>query len=139
MLNKSILGPFSPDDVVSFQPIGQPHLRPQMHKIGTFCEVLEHALTDSNLAEIINRYLKDNALETYSYYKTGHGRQEYSHYQNWFSEGVTCETLKTDGSGWQHGKMKITVQINVEFCPNDAESDASPLDEIRQTISDTEV
>ncbi|OUC12896.1 MAG: hypothetical protein B0A82_20030 [Alkalinema sp. CACIAM 70d] len=136
MLNKSVLELFSPDDVISFQPIGQTHLRPQMHKVSAFRKVLENALTESNLAEVINQYLKNNALETYSHYKTGHGRQECSHYQNWFSEGVACETLKTDGSGWQPGKMKITVQINVEFCPNDLESEASPLDEIRQTISD---
>jgi hypothetical protein len=64
---------------------------------------------------------------------------------NWFTQGVDCEILKTNGKGWQKGKIRI--KISLEFCPNQTDelpesSDAvdgnsdSTLDDIRQMIGE---
>ncbi len=39
-------------------------------------------------------------------------------YSNWFKEtGVVCEVLKTEGGGWQKGK----IRFRVEFIPDEPE------------------
>ncbi|BAZ16334.1 hypothetical protein NIES4071_82100 [Calothrix sp. NIES-4071] len=33
--------------------------------------------------------------------------REVNNYLNRFNEGIICEVLKTDGQGWQSGKMRL--------------------------------
>jgi len=52
-------------------------------------------------------------------------------------EGVECEVMTTDQTGWQKGKVRIK-QIELEFCPQSEvfDQDNSPLDELRSTEVD---
>lgn len=50
----------------------------------------------------------------------------------WLGDGEDCEILKTDSSGWQTGKIKIQVNLTLEFVPDKPEESQSPLDDIRQ-------
>ncbi len=55
----------------------------------------------------------------------------------WFDEGVDCEILKPDAKGWRRGKFRM--RIFLEFCPDESEiaQPESPLDDIRQTITES--
>ncbi|MGI0493718.1 KGK domain-containing protein [Alkalinema pantanalense CENA528] len=57
-------------------------------------------------------------------------------------EGIQCKLLEPGKSQWVSGKVRLVLEFQpdepeepVEAVPN-SESQASPLDEIRQTISD---
>ena len=47
-----------------------------------------------------------------------------------FSEGEECEILRIGSQGWQKGKLKINLTL--EFIPDEAKVEKSPLDDIRQ-------
>jgi KGK domain len=52
----------------------------------------------------------------------------------WFSDGIECEVLTPNSSGWQKGKVRINVSI--EFCPDtlergESETETSPLNWLR--------
>lgn len=68
--------------------------------------------------------------------------------QEWFMDGIDCEVLKIGAKGWQKGKVKIKLEVSLEFCPDEPvlkESSASnepeisqpesPLDDIRRMIN----
>ncbi|MEG3439087.1 KGK domain-containing protein [Pannus brasiliensis CCIBt3594] len=62
--------------------------------------------------------------------------QESNYTLDLIEEGVPCEILKANSSGWQKGKLKI--RVSVEFYPDEPESiepPPSPLDDIRQSMS----
>lgn len=44
-------------------------------------------------------------------------------------KGILCEVLKSGAKGWQKGR----IRLNIEFCPDEAES---PLDDIRQKLQE---
>ncbi|WP_019507215.1 KGK domain-containing protein [Pleurocapsa sp. PCC 7319] len=50
----------------------------------------------------------------------------------WFQDGEKCEILKAGSSGWQKGKIKLKLNISLEFIPDKPEEIESPLDDIRQ-------
>lgn len=62
---------------------------------------------------------------------------------NWFFDGIDCEVLKIGSKGWQKGKVKINLQVSLEFCPDEPEIEEtpvsnepeSPLDDIRRLIN----
>lgn len=51
----------------------------------------------------------------------------------WFVEGIGCEILKPGSKGWQKGKVKLHINVTVEFCPDEPEIEEpeSPLDDFR--------
>lgn len=61
----------------------------------------------------------------------------------WFRDGIDCEVLKIGAKGWQKGKVKINLQVSLEFCPDEPEVEEtslsnepeSPLDDIRRMIN----
>lgn len=55
---------------------------------------------------------------------------------NMFNGETTCEILKAGSQGWQKGKLQINVTL--EFIPDEPESEASPLDDIRQAAVENE-
>jgi hypothetical protein len=70
----------------------------------------------------------------------------YTFYENWFGDGIDCEILRIGGKGWKKGKVKIKVQVSLEFCPDELEIEEtqandeitqpeSPLDDLRQKIN----
>lgn len=80
------------------------------------------------------------------------GEQRHKHYhrfhERWFGDGIDCEILKLRAKGWQKGKVRIKLNVSLEFCPDDEldieETQASsrleigppesPLDDIRRMI-----
>ncbi|MGB2923700.1 MAG: KGK domain-containing protein, partial [Limnothrix sp.] len=61
--------------------------------------------------------------------------EEYDSYKRWFTDGYEAEVLDVGGEGWKKGRVKINISI--EFIPDHPEefSQESPLDDIRQSIS----
>lgn len=69
-------------------------------------------------------------------------------YENWFIDGINCEIFKIGNKGWQKGKIRIKLNISLEFCPDEPEVEKnlavnlqeisqseSPLDDIRRIIN----
>jgi hypothetical protein len=56
--------------------------------------------------------------------------------QQWLLDGIDCEMLQIEAKGWQKGKIKINLQVSLEFCPNEPEIEKieSPLDDLRKII-----
>ncbi|BFM38491.1 KGK domain-containing protein [Synechocystis sp. LKSZ1] len=54
-----------------------------------------------------------------------------------FGEGLQCRILRSNSEGWKSGKIKVNVNISIEFIPDEPEitEPESPLDEIRREIS----
>jgi hypothetical protein len=65
-------------------------------------------------------------------------------YEKWFDEGIECEILKLRSGGWQKGKVRINLEVSVEFFPDEPEIEEttdikepeSPLDDLRRMIND---
>ena len=56
--------------------------------------------------------------------------------QLWLEEGEKCEILKADSTtGWQAGKIKLKIDVTLEFIPDEPELEKSPLDDVREEIS----
>ena len=53
----------------------------------------------------------------------------------WFSEGEECEILRAGSQGWEKGKIKLKMNITLEFIPDELEETKSPLDDVRQEIN----
>jgi len=69
-------------------------------------------------------------------------RQKRYMYEKWFDEGIECEILKLRSGGWQKGKVRINLEVSIEFCPDEPEIEEikepeSPLDDLRRMINDT--
>lgn len=71
------------------------------------------------------------------------------HYEKWLSDGINCEILKIGAKGWQKGKVRIKLNIGLEFCPDEPvieetqliskpeiNQSESSLDDIRQMMKD---
>lgn len=56
---------------------------------------------------------------------------------DWFDKGVNCEILKICSQGWQKGKLRINIQVSLEFCSDEPEiqQPESPLDDLRKTLN----
>jgi len=39
--------------------------------------------------------------------------------EKYIKDGITCRVLKVN-EGWKNGKIKFTININVDFFPNDS-------------------
>jgi KGK domain len=53
--------------------------------------------------------------------------------RSWFEDGIKCEILKPNSTGWQQGRVRINVTI--EFCADEQEGEESALNSIRQSQS----
>lgn len=47
----------------------------------------------------------------------------------WFEDGIECEILKPNSTGWQKGKFRINVTI--EFCPDEIAEEIDVLERLR--------
>lgn len=48
----------------------------------------------------------------------------------WFKDGENCEILKAGSSGWQTGKLRLKINLTLEFIPDEPQETASPLDDV---------
>ena len=58
-----------------------------------------------------------------------------SNKQLWLEDGEKCEILKAGSSGWQTGRIKLKINLILEFIPDEPEAEKSPLDDVRQEIN----
>ncbi|BAZ44135.1 hypothetical protein NIES4102_11410 [Chondrocystis sp. NIES-4102] len=80
----------------------------------------------------VNKVIKDDAIPAIHSYIH---RQLTLSSQTWFTDGEECEILRAGSSGWQKGKIK--VNITLEFIPDTATENSSPLDDLRQEINNS--
>ena len=72
-------------------------------------------------------------------------------YEEWFGKGIECEILRVGAQGWKKGKMKLKLNVTIEFCPDEPEVEEtpennesetsqpeSPLDDLRRQLLDRE-
>ena len=65
---------------------------------------------------------------------------DHSSYKQMLSEGIDCEILEPGAKGWQKGKMRLQVNVEVAPIPDKPEPETtepeSPLDDLRQKLRD---
>jgi hypothetical protein len=53
----------------------------------------------------------------------------------WFTEeGVSCEVLKSEGGGWQKGKIRFRLDFVPDALPASSPNSNSPLDDLRSNL-----
>ena len=112
------------------------------------------------LKETVNRVLPEDALgqrlgELLSQQKldidVGLTTDLQRAYEKWFGEGIDCEILRVGAQGWQKGKIKLKLNVTIEFCPDEPEVEdtpknnqsetnqpESPLDDLRRQLLNQE-
>ncbi len=86
-----------------------------------------------------NLYSQDIKIEPVIYID----EKEVNNSLNWFNEGISCEVLKTDGQGWQSGKMRLKVTLEFisdqlekkEVQEKESSTSQSPLNDLRVMIN----
>ncbi|MEG4573806.1 KGK domain-containing protein [Microcoleus sp. N3A4] len=121
------------DDALSFDNA--------MLKVGKLKETVNQVLPENGLGQTLNQLLSQQQLHI-------HVRNAY---QKWFGEGIDCEILKVGAQGWKKGKMKLKLNVTIEFCPDEPEVEEtpennesetsqpeSPLDDLRRQLLNQE-
>ncbi|MEG4304539.1 KGK domain-containing protein [Microcoleus sp. D3_18a_C4] len=121
-----------------------------MLKIEKLKETLTYrVLSEYGLGETLNKWLKEQNLNIDVPLDT---RQKRFSYENWFGEGIDCEILRVGAQGWKKGKIKLKLNVTIEFCPdepgvveetpenNESETSKpeSPLDDLRRQLLNQE-
>jgi len=90
------------------------------------------------LMKALRQAMQDYILN--SLYHQLKGRGLFPTNDEWFTTGIDCEILNTDGKGWKKGKVRIKVSL--EFQPDEPEIEAiensnseSSLDDIRRKLN----
>ncbi len=107
------------DSVISFTS-------PLMLKIDELMTALKHTMLNTTLQNLQNSLKYRGLLLTN---------------REWFTTGIECEILGTDGKGWKKGKVRI--QVSLEFQPDEPEIEVilentapeSSLDDIRRKLN----
>lgn len=110
--------------------------------------VTYRVLPEYGLGETLNKSLKEQNLNIDVPLDT---RLKRFSYENWFGQGIDCEILKVGAQGWKKGKIKIKLNVTIEFCqekpeveetPENNESETSqpesPLDDLRRQLLNQE-
>jgi hypothetical protein len=129
MSDKIDLKDFNENDIVCFKE--------QLFKVCQLREAVKEAFNYRDVGYCLCYTLKDHQEVPINVSNFG------SNYQDecgewWFSDGGDCEILRPGNQGWQKGKIRIKVRVDLEFCPNEAETQLieSPLDDIRQAMTE---
>ncbi len=59
------------------------------------------------------------------------------------NKGIDCEILRIGAKGWKKGRLRLKLQVTVEFCPDEPDAEEtpeisqseSPLDALRKMIN----
>lgn len=97
--------------------------------------------------EITNSLRSNKNLDVHVGVKSLARKDYRQNHDKWFGDGIDCEILKIGAAGWQKGKVKINLNVTIEFCPDEPEVEEkrasneqeisqpeSPLDDIRLMI-----
>lgn len=120
------------NDVLSF---------PELFKVGKVREVVNQASQNNEVAEALI-YLASS--EGVSINNISNLRPPCK----LLDKGVDCEILRIGSNGWQKGRVRLKLQVTVEFCPDEPEVEEtqmqneleisqseSPLDDLRKMIN----
>jgi hypothetical protein len=126
------------DDVFSFQST--------IFKVSKLRQVMISAVSNQ-LESALQELCKTQQLQINTMKYNPQSRSSWQ--QQWFRDGIDCETLKIGAKGWQKGKVKIRVIL--EFCPDEPEREEtsennesetskpeSPLDDLRRQLLNQE-
>jgi len=119
-----------------------------MLKVEKLKETVNGVLPEYGLGEKLTHLLSQQKLYIYVGSNTD---QQPNAYENWFGEGIDCEILRVGAQGWKKGKMKLKLNVTIEFCPdepdveetpenNESETSKpeSPLDDLRRQLLNQE-
>jgi hypothetical protein len=108
------------DDVFSFQST--------IFKVSKLRQVMSSAVSNQ-LESALQELCKTQQLQINTMKYNPQSRS--SGQQQWFRDGIDCETLKIGAKGWQKGKVKIRVIL--EFCPDEPEVEETPQNNESET------
>ncbi|MEG4232349.1 KGK domain-containing protein [Microcoleus sp. Pol11C3] len=119
-----------------------------MLKVEKLKETVNRVLPENGLGQTLNQFLSQQALNIDVPLTTDQTRRLY---ENWFGEGIDCEILRVGAQGWQKGKIKLKLNVTIEFCPDEPEVEEtpennesetsqpeSPLDDLRRQLLNQE-
>ncbi|MGK7905528.1 MAG: KGK domain-containing protein [Hormoscilla sp.] len=88
-------------------------------KISQFIEDMQKSFSEHNLGILANNNICIG-----------------SDHKKCLTDGIDCEILEPGRKGWQKGKIKLQVNVEVEFTPSQPETTEpeSPLDDLRQKL-----
>jgi len=113
MKNKKVFHNCGNDDAVSFYDA--------MLKVEKLKETLNKLLPE--LGRTLSNSLSEQKLEiAIDYSENG----KYYLYENWFGKGIDCEILRVGAQGWKKGKIRLKLNVTVEFCPDEPEVEQTP-------------
>ena len=94
-----------------------------MLKVEKLKETVNRVLPENGLGQTLNQFLSQQALNIDVPLTTDQTRRLY---ENWFGEGIDCEILRVGANGWKKGKMKLKLNVTIEFCPDEPEMEETP-------------
>lgn len=119
-----------------------------MLKVEKLKETVNGVLPENGLGEILNHLLSQQKLDIDVGLTTDQTRYLY---EKWFGEGIDCEILRVGAQGWKKGKIKLKLNVTIEFCPDEPEVEEtsennesetskpeSPLDDLRRQFLNQE-
>ena len=128
MNNHYNLNDFDERDIVSFES--------QLFKVVQLRESIRKSFNSTSVGAYLHQALAQQKIPI----NTQNFASSYqSELDEWlFDAGGECEVLRPGPQGWQKGKIRIRVKVDLEFCLDEPESDQaeSPLDDIRQMINE---
>ena len=95
----------------------------RLFKIPQVREKLQEAFSSKNLGNLVYPKINVSGVNNVNNAK-------------WLEDGIDCEILAPGAKGWQKGKMRLNVNVEVEFISNEPETaePESPLDDLRQKL-----
>lgn len=94
-----------------------------MLKVEKLKETVNRVLPEHGLGQTLNQFLSQQALNIDVPLTTDQTRRLY---ENWFGEGIDCEILRVGANGWKKGKIKLKLNVTIEFCPDEPEVEETP-------------
>ncbi|MEG4502062.1 KGK domain-containing protein [Microcoleus sp. F6_B4] len=101
-----------------------------MLKVEKLKETVNKVLPEYGLGETLNKSLIEQQLTIDVNYDKN--RQRFS-YDKWFGEGIDCEILRVGAQGWKKGKMKLKLNVTIEFCPDEPDVEETPENNASET------
>ncbi|MFB8794866.1 MAG: KGK domain-containing protein [Microcoleus sp.] len=118
-----------------------------MLKVGKLKETVNNVLPENGLGHTLNQLLSQQQLNI----DVGVPEKKGFLYGKWFSQGIDCEILRVGAQGWKKGKIKLKLNVTIEFCPDEPEVEEtsennesetstpeSPLDDLRRQLLNLE-
>ncbi len=117
----------SDDDVLSFDR-GDSTFR-----VGRFKQLVKQTLDAKEVGYyLLQEFQKIGIKVEMPIYFTGEDTER----EKWFIEGADCEIMKTKEPGWKKAKARLKIAIEVWSEEPETSEPESPLDDLRQKLSD---